>query len=115
MSILLVILVTYGISNIIIWGSLFEKFRRFFNDVSPKFFGKLFTCMICLPTWVGFLISGGAHISGLTQFSPFASQGLDYIPIAIFLDGCLLSGTTWLINTLQESLEGNTPEPKEEE
>ncbi len=105
MSLLLVILVTYGISNIVIWGSIFEGFRSFWDRVSPKFFGKLFSCMICLPTWVGFLISGGAHITGLLQFSPFASAGLDIIPIAIFLDGCLLSGTTWIINTLQEYYE----------
>jgi hypothetical protein len=102
---ILIILVTYGISNIVIWGSIFKGFREFWEDKNPNFFGKLFTCMICLPTWVGFLLSAGAHITGLTQFSPFASQGLDIIPLAIFLDGCLLSGTTWLINTLQEYFE----------
>jgi hypothetical protein len=61
--------------------------------------------MICLPTWVGFFLSYGAHYTELLQFSPFASQGLDNMYAAIFLDGCLLSGTTWLINTVQEKLE----------
>lgn len=107
LPILLVILATYGISNIVIWGSIFEGFRNKMSKISPKYLGKLFTCMICLPTWVGFFISMGAHLTDLTQFSPFASQGLDIPSIAIFLDGVLLSGTTWLINTVQEYFENN--------
>jgi hypothetical protein len=102
--ILLIIFVTYGISNIVVHGSIFENFRDFMEDKST-FFGTLFGCMICFPTWVGFIMSGIAHYTGLTQFSPFTSQGLDIIPISIFLDGCLLSGTTWLIHTIQESFE----------
>jgi hypothetical protein len=107
MGVVLAILVTYGISNIIIWGSIFEGFREFWKKWSPNFFGVLFTCMICLPTWIGFFLSAGANLTGYEQFSPFGSQGLDIIPITIFLDGCLLSGTTWLINTIQEYFENN--------
>lgn len=105
MSILLAILVTYGISNIIVWGSIFNSFRSFWDKISPNFFGSLFNCMMCTSFWVGILLSVLFHYTSLTQFSPFASQGLDYVPIAIFLDGCLLSGTTWFIHTIQEHYE----------
>ena len=105
MTLILFILVSYGISNIVIYGSIFLKFRNYFDIVSPNFFGKLFTCMICLPTYCGFLLSIGAHITGLLQFSPFAGNGLNIPILAIFLDGCLASGSVWLIHTLQEHLE----------
>lgn len=105
MNIFLFILTCYGISNIVIFGSIFESMRKYFDEVSPNFFGKLFRCMICFPTYVGFFISIGAHISGLTQFSPFASEGLDIPTLSIFLDGCFASGTVWLIHTYQEHLE----------
>jgi|TARA_B110000211_G_C14083845_1_gene555785 hypothetical protein len=106
MEVLLFILVTYGISNIVVFGSIFEGFRDFWNDLSPNFFGKLFSCMVCLPTWVGIFISIGAHLTKFTQFSPFAHYGLDNAFLAIFLDGCLASGCVWLVHTFQEYLEG---------
>ena len=105
MELILFILVTYGISNIIIYGSIFEGFREFWNDISPGFFGKLLGCMLCLPTWVGIFLSLGSHLLDFTQFSPFASYGLTMAPLAIFLDGCLASGCVWLIHTVQSAIE----------
>jgi len=105
MEILLIILVGYGISNIVVFGSLFEGFRNFTDTISPNFFGKLFSCMMCTPWWVGFSLSLGTQLTGYTQFSPFYSYGLECIYISIFLDACLISGTTWLIHTIQEHLE----------
>lgn len=105
MNLILFILTCYGISNIVIFGSIFQNFRNYSQKLSPNFFGKLFTCMICLPTYVGFFISIGAHITGLLQFSPFASLGLNIPMLAIFLDGCLASGSVWLLHTLQEHFE----------
>lgn len=105
MTLIIFILVSYGISNIVIYGSIFQSFRDYCEKVSPKFFGKLFTCMICLPTYCGFLMSIGAHLTGLIQFSPFGSYGLNIPILAIFLDGCLASGSVWILHTLQEHLE----------
>jgi hypothetical protein len=105
MEILLIILVGYGISNIVVFGSLFEGFRNFTDTISPNFFGKLFSCMMCTPWWVGFSLSLGTQLTGYTQFSPFYSYGLECIYISIFLDACLISGTTWLIHSLQDYLE----------
>ena len=56
MEVLLIILLTYGISNIIVFGSIFEKWRETAEIYNPKFFGKLLTCMMCTPFWVGFIL-----------------------------------------------------------
>ena len=101
MELLLIILVSYGISNVIVFGSIFESFRELMDDLSPNFFGKLFSCMMCTPWWVGFFLSLGAQLSGYSQFSPFYNYGLENIYLSIFLDACLLSGTTWLIHNVQ--------------
>ena len=105
MELLLIILVGYSISNIIVFGSLFSGLRETAEIYNPSFFGKLFTCMMCTPWWVGFILSLGSHIIGYTEFSPFYSNGLENMYISIFLDSCLISGTTWLIHTVQEKLE----------
>ena len=105
MNTILFILICYGLSNIIIYGSIFNNPRNWLNDVNPNFFGKLFTCMMCTPWWVGFSLSLGSQLTGYTQFSPFYNSGLDCSYISIFLDACLISGTTWLIHTIQEHLE----------
>ena len=105
MELLLIILVSYGISNVIVFGSIFESFRELMDDVSPNFFGKLFSCMMCTPWWVGFFLSLGAQLSGYTQFSPFYNYGLENIYLSVFLDSFLISGTTWLIHSIQEYFE----------
>ena len=56
MNTLLFILVTYGFSNIVVYGSIFKGMRNFLKKVSPNFWGELVSCMICFPTWVGFFI-----------------------------------------------------------
>jgi len=105
MEFLLIVLVTYGITNIIVFGSIFDGLREFADTISPNFLGKLLTCMMCTPFWVGFFLSLGSYLSGYTHFSPFYNNGLECIYLSVFLDSCLLSGTTWLIHTLQEHFE----------
>jgi len=105
MEVLLFIGVSYGISNIIVFGSIFDKMRCFFEKHNPGFLGQLFTCMICLPTWVGFILSYGFHLLGYPQLTPFGSIGLDVLWLKVFLDGCLVSGAVWFIHTIQERLE----------
>jgi len=105
MELLLIILAGYSISNIIVYGSIFEGMRETAETYSPNFFGKLVNCMMCTPWWVGFFLSLGSQISGYTQFSPFYNYGLEISYLSVFLDACLVSGTTWLIHTIQEKLE----------
>jgi hypothetical protein len=109
MNTLLFILIAYGLSNIIVYGSIFNEPRNFLNRKSPNFWGKLFSCMMCFPTWAGFFLS-------LTFFSPTLHYGmvdlnvfnLFSIPkeyLSVFFDGMLASGTTWLLHTIQEMAE----------
>ena len=105
MELLLIILVGYSISNILVFGSIFEGLRETATTNSPNFFGKLLGCMMCTPWWVGFFLSLGAQITGYTEFSPFYNYGLEISYLSVFLDSCLISGTTWLIHTVQEKLE----------
>lgn len=106
MELLLIILLTYGISNIIVYGSIFDGLRETAEVYSPNFFGKLINCMMCTPWWVGLTLSSTAHITGYTLLSPtYGYLGIEFVPLALFLDSCLLSGTTWLLHTIQEKLE----------
>lgn len=111
MKLALFLAIAYGISNIVVFSSIFKGWRTFWEGVSPNFWGTLFTCMICFPTWVGFL--GSALIWSPTEYYGVVTEGLNVfnlftIPkglITVFLDGCLTSGCVWLIHSFQEALE----------
>ena len=117
MEILLFILVVYGISNIIVYNTIpiWEKIVDYVGEISPRYLGKLLTCMMCLPTWVGFILSYLFISLGYSNFSPFTNLGIDEMWFAIFLDGCLASGSTWFIHTIQEAIERTNQEDSEEE
>ena len=111
MKLLLFLFIAYGICNILIFGSIFRWWRDLWNTLSPDFFGSLFSCMICLPTWVGFIgsyliwspsIDYGVVTQGVSFFGLFEfPKGL----VATFLDGCLTSGAVWFMHTTQEAIE----------
>jgi hypothetical protein len=110
MKLLIFLLIAYGISNILVFGSIFKGWRNFWSNVNPNFFGTLFTCMICLPTYVGFF--GSWLVWSPTEYYGIVNDGLNLglftIPkglISVFLDGCLTSGSVWLIHTFQEGIE----------
>ena len=109
MEILVFILVNYGISNIVVHGSIFNGFREFWKSLSPNFFGVLFSCMICTPFWVGVILSTVFQLMGYTNMSPLASQGVDNLYLSVFLDGCLASGSVFLIHIIEEWFELNAP------
>jgi len=104
------ILISYGASNIMVFSSIFVKWREFWDKISPNFFGKLFSCMMCLPFWWGVIISlcGISPTGALDMVSDVSFFGLFVIPaelIITFFDACLSSGIVWLVHTLQEKLE----------
>jgi len=98
-------LVVYGASNIMIFSTIFAKWRKFFGVKSenPGFFGKLFGCFMCLPFWWGVLLSVFMFSPTLELMKDFYSIPKEYL--SIFFDGCLGSSVGWLIHTLQEKLE----------
>ena len=56
MLLLFWMLAAYGMTTIIVYGSIFESFRDWVIKKST-FFGKLITCILCTSTWVGFFFS----------------------------------------------------------
>ena len=59
---------------------------------------------MCLPTWIGPVISLISIVYGDGSLS--VTYGLGFaLPIVLVLDGLFASGCVWIINTIQERLE----------
>jgi hypothetical protein len=98
MEIFIWIIAAYGMSNILVFGSIFEGLRDFLIKKST-FLGDLIQCMMCTSTWVGFFFS-------VAFFSP--TLELVVIPYTNwFFDGMLASGSVWAINAIIEWFEEN--------
>ena len=89
--------IAYGLTSILVWGSIFESTRLFIKKHS-KFFGDLISCTLCTSTWVGFFMS--ICLGGLT------TRILDthWLP-SIFFDGMFTAGFVWTINSIVEFFE----------
>lgn len=101
----------YAISNHFVYAHgpmhLYDKIREIANKVHPNI-GELFGCMICFPTWVGFILSvGNSLLVPTLSLTPFMLLLNGNAPwwIIMVLDGFFASGIVWLIHTLQEALE----------
>ncbi len=104
---LIFILICYGACNNLIYGSLFEGWRNFLSNFGTGGYSlyKLFTCFMCLATWMGFAISGILAYFGYQNLTPMGSIGITNLPLLIFLNGLVATGGVWLTHTLQEALE----------
>jgi hypothetical protein len=87
----------YGMTTIIVYGSIFDKPREFIKRHS-KFFGDLVGCMLCTSTWCGFFLS--LVLGGLST----KIFDINWIP-AIFFDGMYTAGIVWAINGIVEFFE----------
>ena len=102
MEILIWILAAYGMTQILVYGSIFDGIRNWITKNS-KFFGDLLSCMMCTSTWVGFFYS-------LVLWSPSANYWNLPIPYSnIFFDGMIASGSVWALNAIIEWYEQNKP------
>jgi hypothetical protein len=100
METLIWILAAYGMSQILVFGAIFDKPRNWITRHST-FFGDLLGCMMCTSTWVGFFFA-------LTFFSP--TESMTTLPyVNIFFDGMLASGSVWALNAIVEWFEENKP------
>lgn len=99
MLLLVLVLIVYGICNIIIFGKIFNWFRKLTKMMSENIY-DFFTCMMCLSFWVG--------IAVVELYNHFEHQGFiisNNHYFNLFLCGSLFSATTWLIHTIQEYFE----------
>lgn len=91
------IMTAYGMTSILVWGSIFESTRNFIKKHS-KFFGDLITCTLCTSTWVGFFMS--IVLGGVT--SPVLNV---HWSLGIFFDGMFTAGSVWALNAIIEFFE----------
>jgi hypothetical protein len=111
MVLLIWLLAAYGMSNILVYGSIFQGLRNFikawgesvlpFNGVA-KFVSDLLSCMMCTSTWVGFFF-------GIAYYSPSTSLIGTPTWIGWFFDGLIASGFVWAFNSMVEWFEENRP------
>lgn len=91
------ILAAYGMTSILVWGSIFESTRTFIKKHS-KFFGDLISCTLCTSTWIGFFMS--IVLGGLS------SNFFDvHWTLVIFWDGMFTAGSVWAFNAIIEYFE----------
>lgn len=111
-QLLLWILLSYGMSNILVYGSIFSGPRDTINKWAATehiplrgvwvFLSDMLKCMMCAPTWVGFFF-------GIFLYSPVHELlGVNNY-VSWFFDGMLASGGTWAINSIIEWFEENRP------
>jgi hypothetical protein len=115
MNLLIWAVVAYGMTTILVYGSIFNGLRNAIhkwgnNKNAPlnflgKFLSGLISCMLCTSTWVGFFLS-------MVYYSP----SLEYIGqnqfLSVFFDGMLGAGFVWAINGIIEWFEENRPSNK---
>jgi hypothetical protein len=107
MTTLIFILICYGACNNLIYGSLFEGWRNRLAKFGTGGYSihKLFTCFMCLGTWMGFAVSAIMSYFGYPHLTPIGSIGVENVYLIVFLNGLLATGGVWLIHTVQEAFE----------
>lgn len=124
LEILIFIGICFGFSNQMVYssgpGGLYDKIKVLSYKISPSLYEGM-KCMICLPTWIGMILSLLCLFVLPLQITPstllFSEELINlptinliicYILIVLF-DGFIASGITYLINTIQLYFEKNTP------
>jgi len=106
------ILMAYGMTNIVVYGSIFNGPRDFIkrwgeDEYAPlqnlgEFISNMISCPMCFGTWFGFFAGG-------FLYSPtYETLEINKI-ISWFFDGMLASGGVWVINSIIEWFEENRP------
>lgn len=105
------IICCYGISNMIVYANgpfhIFEHWRNFAHSIHEQF-GELFSCMLCISTWIGLALSSIDYwFLTSVAFTPFniILGGITPIWLIIILDMGFTSGCVWLLHQLEEMME----------
>jgi hypothetical protein len=111
-QILIWMIMAYGISNILVYGSIFNRPRNYiFNEADHgigfltgfyQFLKGMLSCMMCTPVWVGFFF-------GIFLYSPVHEILEVTLWASWFFDGMFASGAVWGINAIIEWFEVNRP------
>ena len=90
MELLYFILAAYGMTFIIVHGSIFNKVRP--PPDAWAGLGKVFNCCLCMGFWVGVFLWGVSPYTELFNF--------DCTLVNAFICGCISAGTSYLINMM---------------
>jgi hypothetical protein len=106
-------IMAYGLSNIVVYGSIFNGPRNFINKWGDSkyplngfgaFLSKMISCMMCFGFHCGWFLS-------LLVYSPVHELLGVNMYYSWFFDGMLASGSVWAINAIIEWFEVNRPSP----
>jgi hypothetical protein len=90
MELLYFILVAFGMTQLLVYASIFNKIRPSKEWLGG--FGDLFHCPMCMGFWVGVFLCG---INDFTELFTFEHAVVNY-----FILGCLSSGTSYVLNMI---------------
>jgi hypothetical protein len=109
-QLLLWMVMAYGMTNILVYGSIFNGTRQFIKEWGEDklvpfngffhFVSGILSCMMCCSTWVGFFL-------GIFVYSPVHEMLGVSNWTSWFFDGILASGAVWAINAIVEWFEEN--------
>jgi hypothetical protein len=85
------ILASWGMTQILVYGTIFENQRNWIMEKSD-WFGALIHCPMCTGFWVGVFLFG---INGLTELFNF-----EYNIANLLILGCLSSATSYALNVI---------------
>ena len=115
------ILLSYGLSNLIVYSNgpfhIFLKWREISHKIGEKF-GELFTCMLCISTWIGLLLSIiDIYVIKNYSYTPYniLMPECEYKILVMVFDMGFTSASVWLLHQLEEMFEriGNNEEYEE--
>ena len=87
MDLLYFVLAAYGLTQILVYGTIFNSIRPTEGKL-----GELFHCPMCLGFWVGAFLFG---INGHTELFTFECSLAN-----LFILSCLSSGTSYVLNMI---------------
>jgi len=90
MELIYFVLAAYGLTQILVFGSIFNKIRP--SKTWLHGLGKLFHCPMCMGFW------SGAFLFGINRYTELFT--FEYSVANALILGCLSSGTTYLISAL---------------
>jgi hypothetical protein len=112
-QLLLWMVMAYGLSNILVYGSIFNTPRNYIFQQADnidnyiqgffQFLKGMLSCMMCTPVWVGYFF-------GIFLYSPVHELLNVTSFVSWFFDGMLASGSVWAINSIIEWFEQNRPQ-----
>jgi len=87
MSLIYFILCSFGLTQILVYGSILNPIRPTTGKL-----GELFHCPLCTGFWVGIILWA---LNGYTTLFSFDSN-----PVTGFLLGCLSAGTAYVLSVM---------------